>query len=658
MSAKQKLNASQAYDAGSIEVLEGLEPVRRRPGMYIGGTDERALHHLFAEVLDNAMDEAVAGFANHIRVELLKDGSVRVSDDGRGIPIDPHPKMPDKSALEVVMTTLHAGGKFSDGAYKTSGGLHGVGISVVNALSDRLEVEVTRQGGRHQICFSRGAITQTLMRIASAPKSAHGTIVTFHPDPEIFGSKARFRPSRLYKMARDKAFLRKGVELLWRCDPEMLPADGSVPEQDEFCFPGGLGDFLDELLKDKNRTTTEIFSGAQEDGHGAVEWALCWTNSGFGESDSLMRSFCNTVPTTDGGTHEQGLRAAILKGLRAHAELIGEKKASAILADDAMGSAAALVSVFIPQPEFQGQTKERLSSSEAARLVELSVRDRFDHWLAERPKEAKALIDQAVERAEERAKRRAEREQKRKTAGKRLRLPAKLADCSSTRAEGTELFLVEGDSAGGSAKQARDRATQAILPLRGKILNIASASKEKIRRNAELNDLVTTLGVGLGDQFSLDDLRYERIVIMTDADVDGAHIASLLITFFHQAMPELIRAGRLYLAQPPLFRLSKGAKSFYAMDEEEKDRLLSEHFKPNEKVELSRFKGLGEMTPAQLKSTTMDPGKRSLLRVKLDHDDLEETQFLIETLMGKKAEGRFLYIQEHARFIDEEALDL
>lgn len=643
------------YSAKDIEVLEGLEPVRKRPGMYIGGTDERAYHHLFAEILDNAMDEAVAGHASRIEVHLAEDGYLTVVDNGRGIPVDPHPKFPGKSALEVIMTTLHSGGKFSDKAYATAGGLHGVGISVVNALSERVDVEVARDKKLYVQSFERGhAIGQ--VELKGAAPNRRGTTVRFKPDMEIFGEKLRFKPARLFQMARSKAYLYRGVEVRWSCDPSILPEDSKVPSEAVLTYPNGLSDQLDEVFKGKGTITAEAFSGLVETDEGKVEWAIAWTAAGFGESDGFSRSYCNTIPTPDGGTHEAGLRSAITKGLRNYGELTGQKKASAITADDIMSYAGILLSVFIRGPEFVGQTKDKLSTTAAFRLVENAVRDRFDHWLAASPKESDKLLNWAMERADERAKRRKAKDIARKSATKKLRLPGKLADCASG-GEDTELFIVEGDSAGGSAKQARNRKTQAILPLRGKILNVASASDDKLEKNQELSDLMLALGTGLKTRFNIDDLRYERVIIMTDADVDGAHIASLLITFFYQMTPGLIESGRLYMAMPPLYRLSYKGKSVYAMDDEQKADLLEKEFKPSQKVEVGRFKGLGEMNPAQLKETTMDPGSRTLARITLPDslDELTEMKpaELIETLMGKKAEHRFRFIQENAQFADE-----
>jgi topoisomerase-4 subunit B len=634
------------YSAADIEVLEGLEPVRKRPGMYIGGTDERALHHLFAEVLDNAMDEAVAGHAKVIEVTLSEDGSLTVRDDGRGIPVDPHPKHPGKSALEVIMTVLHSGGKFSGKAYETSGGLHGVGVSVVNALSERVEVTVWKDGQEWRQAFTRGKPLGPIEVIG--PTRRKGSQITFSPDPVIFGEGVAFKPARLYRMARSKAYLFGGVEIRWRCDPARI--HDQTPAEAVFRFPNGLADFLAERVKDLETVTPEPFIGRWErpGETGKVEWAIAWTPAGFGEADSFMQSYCNTVPTSEGGTHEAGLRAALTRGLKQYAEMVGEKRGALLTAEDVVAQAGALVSVFIRDPEFQGQTKEKLSSPDAQRLVEKALADPFDHWLTAQPKAASALLQFVVERAEERLKRRKDREIARASATRKLRLPGKLADCSGQATDGSELFLVEGDSAGGSAKQARDRKTQAILPLRGKILNVASASSDKFGGNKELSDLLLALGAQAGAKFKEDDLRYDRIIIMTDADVDGAHIASLLITFFYRTMPGMIRAGRLFLALPPLYRISHGGKVVYARDLAHRDELLATTFK-GRKPEISRFKGLGEMMPAQLKETTMDPRTRTLARVTLPREE-ELVEDLVERLMGRKPEARFQFIQENAEF--------
>lgn len=644
---RKPVDAEANYTAADIEVLEGLEPVRRRPGMYIGGTDEKALHHLFAEVIDNSMDEAVAGHASWIEVHLDAEGYLTIADNGRGIPIDPHPKFKKKSALEVIMTTLHAGGKFDGKAYKTSGGLHGVGISVVNALSEDLEVEVARAQKLYRMVFSRGHATTKLEKLGSV-RNRRGTKVRFKPDTQIFGRTASFKPSRLYTMARSKAYLFGGVEIRWSCDPETITGKDDTPTQATFHFPGGLSDYLKETIDGRTRVTKDLFSGRIEkpEGHGSVEWAIGWIS----DSDGFSRSYCNTIPTGEGGTHESGLRQALSRGLRAYGDLTNNKKASQITADDVMSTATTMLSVFIREPEFQGQTKDKLATQEALRIVETSVRDAFDHWLADNPQQASKLLEWTIEQAEHRLRRRRERDISRQSATRKLRLPGKLADCTTRTAAGTEIFIVEGDSAGGSAKSARNRETQAILPLRGKILNVANASSAKLAQNQLLSDLIQALGVGTGSRYNDEDLRYERVIIMTDADVDGAHIASLLITFFYQEMPTLIENGHLFLAAPPLFKLTQGAKSLYARDEAHRDTLLENEFKANQKIEVSRFKGLGEMNAKQLKETTMDPKVRSLFRVELIPEDRPTTSKTVTALMGSKPEARFRFIQDNAAF--------
>ncbi len=637
------------YGASSIRVLEGLEPVRMRPGMYIGGTDEKALHHLFAEVIDNSMDEAVAGHADFIDVHLDTQGYLTVTDNGRGIPVENHPQVPGKSTLEVIMTKLHAGGKFDGKAYETSGGLHGVGVSVVNALSDHLEVEVARNRKLYRQRFSRGVPQGGLEELGDV-HNRRGTKVRFHPDPQIFGDHAKFDAARVFRMARSKAYLFGGVEIRWSCDPGVLPEGSDLPDKAVFHFPGGLKDYLQATMGKEFTVTREIFAGKTEKvaGHGALEWAITWYGG-----DPQVHSYCNTIPTPEGGTHEAGLRIAMTKGLKSYAELTQNKRAAQITTDDVMISAVGMLSVFIREPEFVGQTKDRLASVEAQRLVENALRDPFDHYLADNPNEAEKLLDWVIERAEERLRRRKEKEVNRKTAVRKLRLPGKLADCSQNTAVGAELFLVEGDSAGGSAKQARNRANQAILPLRGKILNVASAGREKLGANQQISDLVQALGCGTRSKYREEDLRYERVIVMTDADVDGAHIASLLITFFYQEMPELVRGGHLFLAVPPLYKITQGAKSAYARDDDHRAELMETEFKGKAKIEISRFKGLGEMLPAQLKETTMDPSKRTLLRVLIDEVDFEGTRNAVDDLMGTKAEARFRFIQERAAFAED-----
>ncbi len=642
--------SNNSYTAKDIEVLEGLEPVRKRPGMYIGGTDERSLHHLAAEILDNSMDEAVARHATQIEFSLNKDGYVTVMDNGRGIPVDPHPKYTDKSALEVILTTLHSGGKFSQSAYKTAGGLHGVGLSVVNALSDHLVVEVARDGHMWRQEYSKGKPTTTLDIItpASFPK---GTRISFHPDPEIFGDKLTFKPHLLYQLVKSKAYLYGGVKILWQVDPSLI--HDKTPATETIQFKNGLLDYLQETLANKETLVPEPFHGTLDfpEEQGRMEWAISWTLG----MDSFCKSYCNTIPTPLGGTHENGFRLAITRGIKNFGELSKHKKAAQITSDDVFENAVVVISVFIPDPQFQGQTKEKLVSQHVSKLVENTLKDHFDHWLSGHPEMANGILEAVVEAMEDRLRQKAKKENNRKSATNRLRLPGKLTDCVKDGAIDTELFLVEGDSAGGSAKQARNRENQAVLPLRGKILNVASATIEKMLMNQEIKDLALALGCGMGKDFSLQDLRYERVVIMTDADVDGAHIASLLMTFFFQQMRPLIDAGHLYLAQPPLYRISQGGNTLYAKDDKEKDKLLKTIPASRGKVEISRFKGLGEMSSGQLKSTTMDPKNRTLIRVKLPGEilDLEGIRAFVDELMGRHAESRYAYIQENAKFVTE-----
>ena len=645
--------ASDGYSANDIEVLEGLEPVRRRPGMYIGGTDEAALHHLVAEILDNSMDEAVAGHASRIELSLEPGNLVIISDNGRGIPIDPHPKFPDQSALEVILTTLHSGGKFSGKAYETSGGLHGVGLSVVNALSETLRVEIARDRRLYVQEYMRG-VPQGPLADGGPVQNRRGTSVHFVPDPQIFGTKAKLKPAALFKMARSKAYLFRGVEIRWKVAAELLLSDDPTPQDAVLQFPNGLSDYLTETLHNRTPVIGRLFDGAAgfSGAPGKVEWAVSWPETG----DGFFHSYCNTVPTPLGGTHEAGFRYALTKGLKAVGEMMGVKKAAAITAEDVVGGACIMMSAFMTDPQFQGQTKEKLGTQEASKLIETAVRDPFDHWLSGDSAAARLLLDHVILRAEDRLRRKEKKETKRQSATRRLRLPGKLTDCTRSIATGTEVFLVEGDSAGGSAKQARNRETQAVLPLRGKILNVASATRDKLAANHEIQDLVEALGCGSRDDFRLSGLRYERIIIMTDADVDGAHIASLLMTFFYQEMPRLVDAGHLYLAMPPLYRLTQGNKSVYAMDDADRKRVEAEELTGKGRIDVSRFKGLGEMPPMQLKETTMDPSKRVLMRVTLPDaaEPLErmQTKDLVTRLMGKKPEARFDYIQEHARFVD------
>ena len=640
--AKSNNTAAESYTAEDIEVLEGLEPVRHRPGMYIGGTDEHAMHHLVNEVFDNSMDEAVAGHATRIEVKLEPGNRLIVTDNGRGIPTDPHPKDKKKSALEVILTTLHAGGKFSQKAYETSGGLHGVGISVVNALAEHLEVEVVRDRQIYTQTYSRG-VPQTKLKKGGQVNNRRGTSISFVPDPDIFG-KAQFRPDRLYKWVRSKGYLFRGVEIRWHCDPSLIGEGSETPSEAVIHFPGGLEDFMSQELGTRRQVTSKVFTGQADlaGGAGRVEWAIAWPL----DEEGSMHTYCNTIPTPNGGTHETGMRGAIAKGLRAFGEMTNTKKVNQITPDDIFGGCCVLLSVFIKDPQFQGQTKDKLVSAEATRLVENAMRDPFDHWLSGDATSATNLLQHIINRVEYRLKRKQERDISRKSVTQKLRLPGKLADCTSSSNVGTELFLVEGDSAGGSAKQARNRATQAILPLRGKILNVVSAAKDKIHANQEIADMIQALGCGSGKNFDLKTLRYEKIIIMTDADVDGAHIASLLMSFFYQEMPELVYSGHLYLAQPPLYRLTQSQKTYYAQTDAEKDKLVAKLSKGKGKIDVGRFKGLGEMTPPQLKETTMNPEARSLLKVEVPEGDDVPTQTRVMDLMGKKAETRFAFIQE------------
>ena len=636
--------SNNSYDASDIEVLEGLEPVRKRPGMYIGGTDKNGMHHLFSEIIDNSMDEAVAGHANKINVEILENNIISVSDNGRGIPVDKHPKFPSKSALEVILTTLHAGGKFNNKIYQTSGGLHGVGISVVNALSEFLNVEVYRDKNIYSQDFKKGKPQGKLLKL-DQKTNKRGTKVTFKPDESIFDKNINFNIKRLYEFCKSKAYLFAGTEIKWVCDNK-LALDNNIPNSEVFNFSNGLEDYLNNEIEPSSFIGKECFSGKKEkdDNNNSVEWAVNWTIN----SDGFLKSFCNTVPTPEGGTHEMGLKNGLLKALKSHSERIGNKRGSSINSEDLSKSMVCVISLFIPDPKFQGQTKDKLSNTSAQKFIENIIKDRFENWLSNSPQQAEKLLEWIISFTEDRLRRKKEKESSRKTAIRKIRLPGKLSDCSQTSKEGTELFIVEGDSAGGSAKQARDRNFQAILPLRGKILNVANSNQSKIKENQQIADLVLALGCGLRDSYNENDLRYEKIIIMTDADVDGAHIASLLITFFHEEMPQIISNGKLFIAVPPLYKLSQGGKIFYARDDEHRESVIDKNFNRSNKIEINRFKGLGEMMPSQLKETTMIPGNRTLLRVMIPENKKNITQKTISNLMGNKPELRFEFIREKA----------
>jgi len=638
------LPSNNSYDASDIEVLEGLEPVRKRPGMYIGGTGKNGMHHLFSEVIDNSMDEAVAGYANKINVEILENNIISISDNGRGIPVDKHPKFPSKSALEVILTTLHAGGKFNNKIYQTSGGLHGVGISVVNALSEFLNVEVYRDKNIYSQDFKKGKPQGELLKL-DQKTNKRGTKVTFKPDESIFDKNIIFNIKRLYEFCKSKAYLFAGTEIKWVCDNK-LALDNNIPNSEVFNFSNGLEDYLNNEIEPSSFIGKECFSGKKEkdDNNNSVEWAVNWTIN----SDGFLKSFCNTVPTPEGGTHEMGLKNGLLKALKSHSERIGNKRGSSINSEDLSKSMVCVISLFIPDPKFQGQTKDKLSNTSAQKFIENIIKDRFENWLSNSPQQAEKLLEWIISFTEERLRRKKEKETSRKTAIRKIRLPGKLSDCSQTSKEGTELFIVEGDSAGGSAKQARDRNFQAILPLRGKILNVANSNQSKIKENQQIADLVLALGCGLRELYNENDLRYEKIIIMTDADVDGAHIASLLITFFHEEMPQIISNGKLFIAVPPLYKLSQGGKIFYARDDEHRESLIDKNFNRSNKIEINRFKGLGEMMPSQLKETTMIPGNRTLLRVIIPENKKNITQKTISNLMGNKPELRFEFIREKA----------
>ena len=645
----KKPNQENSYEAKDIEVLEGLEPVRQRPGMYIGGTDKKALHHLASEIIDNSMDEAVAGHASIIYIKLKDNNKLCIRDNGRGIPVAKHPKRPKLSTLEVLCTTLHSGGKFSSKAYNTSGGLHGVGLSVVNALSEDLLIEVNRDKNLWRQEYSKGKPKYEIKKIQESNKK--GTYIEFIPDKEIFGDEVIFDPKILREMAESKAYLFRGITINWEFETD----NTENREKLSFNFPEGIKDFLVNKLSDGPLLIEEMFCGKTnlESKEEIIEWAICWPL----KLESNLVSFCNTIPTIEGGSHENGFKVGLTRAMRSFGEINNIKKSEKITSEDLLGKSYGIISIFITNPQFQGQTKEKLSSPKTQKSIENYLKDHFEVWLNNNLEIAKYLLNETINRSDERIRKRKEKDANKNNLIKKIYLPGKLADCSQKEAKGSELFIVEGDSAGGSAKQARKRENQAILALRGKILNVASSTKDKMEQNKELSDLTKTLNCGTRDKFDLDKLRYEKIIIMTDADVDGAHITSLLLTFFFQEMKELVIAGNLYLAQPPLFRITQKDLTFYAMDDDHKDEIIKKNFKSNSKIEISRFKGLGEMPAKQLKETTMDQNNRILIRVNLPRDIIPQTSIFVDDVMGKNPEKRLKFIKDKVKANDINFVD-